>query len=218
LNAYFISGLGADKRAFQKIKLPNRFEAHHIEWIDPLPDETLPEYAVRLASQIDLKKPFVLIGLSFGGMLVSELADKIKPERSIIISSIQNSLQLPWYLRTFGKLGIHHLVPTFLIGSANAFTFWMFGISDENEKQLIRRILKDSDKKFSRWAMNAIIKWRKKDKSKNLFHIHGTNDKILPLKFTEPDVKIEGGGHFMVLSMSESLNKILESELNQISA
>jgi hypothetical protein len=35
MNAYFISGLGADKRIFSKLKLNEKINIIHIDWIAP---------------------------------------------------------------------------------------------------------------------------------------------------------------------------------------
>lgn len=40
---YFISGLGADKRAFHQLNLPG-FEKIFIDWIQPMPNETIQTY------------------------------------------------------------------------------------------------------------------------------------------------------------------------------
>jgi hypothetical protein len=47
---YFISGLGADKRAFSFLDL-SFCEPVFIEWIKPLKNETLQGYALRLGGK-----------------------------------------------------------------------------------------------------------------------------------------------------------------------
>ena len=76
MKAYFIPGLAADKRVFRHIQLPGNFTPVFLEWIAPIKDETLPQYAYRLAEQIEINEPFIIIGLSFGGMLAVEIAKK----------------------------------------------------------------------------------------------------------------------------------------------
>jgi pimeloyl-ACP methyl ester carboxylesterase len=67
MTIYCISGLGADYRVFQKLVFPSDYHVVHVEWIQPEIRETLSSYALRLLKQIDNSKPFILIGLSFGG-------------------------------------------------------------------------------------------------------------------------------------------------------
>lgn len=216
INAYFISGLGADKRAFQKIRLPQRFEIRHIEWISPLENEPLTDYCMRLAGQIDTAKPFVLIGLSFGGIVVAELAKKLKPLKSIIISSVPDSGQFPWYFKLAGRSGIHRIIPPRMLKSANGLTVYAFGIKSPEEKFLLSEIVKNIDEKYLKWAVNAILTWNSTEKPANLVHIHGTQDKTFPIRYVRPDIKIQGGRHLMVLSMADTINGVLEKELEKV--
>ena len=56
MKAYFFSGLGADKRIFQKTVLPLGYEAVFIAWILPKVKETLKDYCLRIAAQISFNK------------------------------------------------------------------------------------------------------------------------------------------------------------------
>ena len=69
MNAYFISGLGADAQMFQKTELPEGFVIHHLAWLRPLGHETFPQYAKRLAAGIDQSQPFILVPPSTGSVL-----------------------------------------------------------------------------------------------------------------------------------------------------
>jgi esterase/lipase len=55
----------------------------------------LPDYAKRFSHAIKEDEEFVLIGLSFGGMLASELAKIVSPKKLIIISSLSSYRELP---------------------------------------------------------------------------------------------------------------------------
>jgi pimeloyl-ACP methyl ester carboxylesterase len=70
---YFLSGLGADERAFQKIILPPEYEIRHIPWELIKGDETLEYYAQKLSLKIDDTQPFLLAGLSMGGIVALEI-------------------------------------------------------------------------------------------------------------------------------------------------
>ncbi|RYD69520.1 MAG: hypothetical protein EOP53_27030, partial [Sphingobacteriales bacterium] len=64
MKVYFISGLAADCRVFKRIQLPAGFESVYLDWIPPLPNESLQSYAMRMAESIDTNEPFALVGLS----------------------------------------------------------------------------------------------------------------------------------------------------------
>ena len=216
MNVYIISGLGADKRAFQNIKLPDFCVIKHVEWLIPIQNESLTDYSLRMAEDIDTKAPFVLIGLSFGGIIVTELSKILNPVKSIIISSISTRKQLPWYFKAIGMLGLHKIIPTQLFKMPNPLSNWLFGIKTKEEKDLLLQILKDIDKKYLRWSINEILTWKNNSKPKVLFHIHGTMDNMLPIRYIKPDIRIDGGRHLMLISMADIINEILESELMKI--
>ena len=63
---------------FKNIRLPDHCEPVFLEWIDPVKNETLKNYALRLAEGINTNEPFAIIGLSMGGMITSEIARTIQ--------------------------------------------------------------------------------------------------------------------------------------------
>ena len=87
MNLYFISGLGADKRVFQKLILPEVFIIHHIEWLPLRKTGNHSSRTVRqLSAQIDTTKPFSLVGLSFGGVIAVEMSKFLSPVQTVLIS------------------------------------------------------------------------------------------------------------------------------------
>src|SRR5450432_3539489 len=102
MKVYFISGLAADSRVFKYIQLPAHCEAVFLEWITPIKNESLQNYSMRLAERIDMNEPFSIIGLSMGGMMASEIACRLSPAATILISSVPSSKHLPFYFKIAG--------------------------------------------------------------------------------------------------------------------
>jgi len=71
----------------------------------------------------------------------------------------------------------------------------------------------ETDPKFLRWAIDKIVNWTNTTQPRNVFHIHGTSDRILPIKFVSCDIKIKDGGHLMILNKADQLSIILRKEL-----
>ena len=44
---------------------------------------------------------------------------------------------------------------------------------------------------------------------KSILYVHGMNDWALPIRLTDPDIRLEGGGHFPTLTHPEKINDIL---------
>jgi len=213
MNAYFISGLGADKRIFSKLKLSEKINIIHIDWIKPNKNEALEVYAERLSRIIDTSQPFALAGVSFGGMIAVEIAKILTPTMTVIISSTMISSQLPELYRFTAKLGLLKLIPAKLLKSSNKLTQnYYFGTRSGTEKALLSKIIKDTDPHFLKWAIGSILGWKNKIRPENIYHIHGTKDKILYSKTAKPDFVIENGTHFMVYQNAAEISDII-SEL-----
>lgn len=213
MKVYFISGLGADKKAFQKIKLPAGYEYVFLDWISPLPNESLADYSIRLAGNLEQHEQFILIGLSFGGMIASEIARIKKPLKTIIISSLGSVDELPWYFKRAGQLGLHKVLPVNFFKAATLLNR-VVGAGTAEDKAVIYHYVKNADPAFIRWSLNAIINWTRHDRLPGLIHLHGDQDHLLPARFTHPDFVVKNGGHLMVLNKAEEVNKILREVLS----
>jgi pimeloyl-ACP methyl ester carboxylesterase len=212
VKVYFISGLGADKRAFYKIKLPPGYQAVFLDWIVPLAGESFPDYAKRFSRSIKQDEEFVLIGLSFGGMLASEIAKIVSPKKLIIISSLSSYKELPWYFKLAGKLGIHRIISPSLYKQATIMNRFM-GAGNKEMKSIVYSYVNNIDPAFIRWSLNAIVHWSHAERLSDLVHIHGSNDHLLPYKYVKADYAIKNGGHLMVMNKAEEVNSILEKVL-----
>jgi pimeloyl-ACP methyl ester carboxylesterase len=209
MNVYFISGLGADRRAFEKISLPGCFSIHYLDWIKNRKGESLNEYAKRLAESIDTTQPFAIVGLSMGGMIASAMTQFLQPHKTILISSMGCAEEFPPLLKLARFTQIHRLIPAFLFQKPNAIAYFLFGAKSKNEKRIMDHIITTSDAAFVKWSIGAILSWKNKVRPKNLYHIHGDNDKILPIQYTKPDAVVKGGSHFMVWTKGAEVSRLL---------
>jgi pimeloyl-ACP methyl ester carboxylesterase len=213
MDVYFISGLGADKRAFQHIHLSRQFTVLHIEWIKHYRGESMNAYARRLAASIDTSRPFALVGLSFGGMIATEMATFLHPAKVILISSTYTVKELQLPVRWIGRLRLHKLVAPSWLKKATRLAHWFFGTKTTLEKKLLNQIMQDTDEGFLGWAIDVILTWKNKKQAANCVRIHGDKDRILPY-YAGADVVIRGGGHFMVFNKAKEIAPIIETSLS----
>lgn len=214
-NVYFLSGLGADERAFARLTIDKKFNVHFIKWIDPAKKESLHHYAERLLAQIDTTQPFQLVGLSFGGIMASVISDLVKPQQIILLSSRATSEPLSKFYRNLIKVTLWHPLAAPVLKSTNKFTYRFFGAHTNEERQLLKQILKDTDSGFLKWAIKQMSAWDRKEKAANLYQIHGTDDNLITPNLVKPDVWIEGGGHLMIYSHAEKVSELLNKQLSQ---
>jgi pimeloyl-ACP methyl ester carboxylesterase len=202
---YYISGLGADKRAFSFLDL-SFCEPVFVDWISPLKNESLKDYALRLRQQIKEEHPTV-VGVSFGGMLATEMAKTDGQMKAIIIASNKSAREFPAYLRVGKYFPVYKLLPGKWLktGKLN----WILGAKGEEQKKLLRAILADADPAFLKWAIGAIVNWKGKTVPLNVKHIHGTADKLLPCRYVNADFKIPGGTHLMSIDKPKEISAML---------
>lgn len=205
---YFISGLGADKRAFSFLDL-SFCEPIFIDWIKPLPKESLPQYALRLGEQISEPSP-VIVGVSFGGMLATEIAKSDASAKVIIISSNKIKKEFPKILLIGKYIPLYKWIPSTILKKAGAFRVRFFGPKGENQKKIFNQILKDTDTKFTKWAIHSILHWGNKIEPINITHIHGTSDTLLPYKLVKADYTIDKGTHLMIMNHPKEISDLLK--------
>lgn len=218
MKIYLISGLGADSEMFQKLRFPEGFEPVYINWIKPQKNESIQKYSERLSSQIDASEKFILIGLSFGGIIATEVGRILHPQKIILISSAGTHTQLPFYFKWIKSFSLHKLAPFSFLKQANFISYWFFGANTGEEKKLLKETLKKADTQFLKWAIEKILSWRNESRAENLVQIHGSKDRIIPYNKNHRDYKIANGGHLMIFSEADKVNDIIRHILDSVNA
>lgn len=205
-----LSGLGADERIFTRLEFPG-YAVVFLPWIQPKRKETLASYAQRMAQQIPENAPFLLGGISFGGMLATEITKVRKPEQLILFSTAKTYREIPLLYRVGGRLGLHRLIPNRLLKRAKGLAYYLFGVHEPADKLLLKTIMFECDPSFIRWAMGAIVRWKNTEVPENFMHIHGTMDNILPYKNVNEAIAVKHAGHFMTHTHAGEVNRVLLS-------
>lgn len=206
---YFMPGLAASSTIFENIKLPEaQFETTLLEWCLPLENESLEDYALRITKEIKHENP-VLIGVSFGGILVQEMALHIKTRKVIIISSVKSNKEFPRRMKVAKSTKVYKLFPTSLLSNVEALAKFSFGNTISKRLQLYEKFLQVRDKKYLDWAIENVILWKRDNPAENIIHIHGLQDEIFPSKYITNFIPVKGGTHIMILNKFKWLNENL---------
>jgi pimeloyl-ACP methyl ester carboxylesterase len=211
---YFMPGLAADSKVFENLEFDtNKYSLHYINWIMPLSSsENIASYASRLLHQVKEENP-VLIGVSFGGIIVQELAKFIATKKVIIISSVKHQDELPIRFKFAKKTKIYKLFPTKLIENFEDYLGLFLGKSLKKRADLYKKYLSIRSKEYLHWSIASIIKWEQTKSIENTVHIHGTNDAVFPIKNIKNVIKIEGGTHIMILTKAKKISKLIDTIL-----
>ena len=210
---YFMPGLAANSLIFERIKLPQSiFEIHLLDWETPKNSEALLEYAKRMAKLVTHQKA-VLIGVSFGGVLVQEMARYLDLRKLIIISSVKSNLELPLTMKIAKTTKAYKLMPTGLFKNMDSLPKFSFGNVLKQRIKLYQKYLSVLEKNYLDWAIEQMVLWDRVEVDKKVIHIHGDADAIFPIKNIRNCIVVKGGTHIMILSkfkwFNENLPKII---------
>ena len=205
-----LSGLATDERLFaaQRARFPNLVVP---KWIDPLPGETLPGYAARLARIVDPRGPCIVGGASFGGAVALEMATHLSAAACVLIGSVRSPAQLPWRWRVLGPL----LGPRRLHLAARCLSAMGGWCLPRTAQRGLAR-LANPRAEFIRWGTCAILNWRPSAACERIrvFQIHGAADRTLPPP-PRADVIVPGGHHALPLFNATAVNEFLERVCSQ---
>jgi hypothetical protein len=213
---YFVPGLAASAAIFEFIRLPeSTFEMHIIEWLIPeSAHESLEHYAQRMSKYVEFPNA-VLVGVSFGGVMVQEMKKYVQPKQVIIISSIKNRNEMPRSMRFAQITHAHKLLPTQAFSNLEKYERFAFTNSIKSRIHLYKKYLSMRDPLYLPWAVDTIVNWTRTEIDPEIIHIHGTDDFVFPVKYIKNFQKIERGTHVMIINKAQKISAMLEKILNE---
>jgi hypothetical protein len=202
-------GMAASPSIFKDIRLPEEtFESFWLEWFVPDKGMTLEEYALIMCKSIRHADP-VLIGVSFGGFIVQEMARHMKARKVIIISSVKQSSELPRRLLFARFTKIHKLLPTGLVNNVEILSKYAFGENLGKRLKLYEQYLSMRDTTYIDWSINQIVNWTQNEPLAGLVHIHGEKDAVFPIQYIKNCSTVKNGTHTMIIHRYKWFNERL---------
>ena len=180
-HVYFVPGMAADVSIFEFIKLPeDSFVTYTIPWKIPQKKESMEDYAKRMCEEVKHQN-CVLIGVSFGGVMVQEMSKYLKVKKLIIISSVKNRHELPKRMKIARKTKAYKLLPTAIVSKIDNWEKLAFGEFAKKRAALYQKYLSINDKRYLDWAIEKMVCWDQENEPEDLVHIHGGNDIVFPI-------------------------------------
>ena len=211
---YAIPGLGTTEKLYANTVIPG-VEIKVLHWPLPEKQDTMQSYARKFLPQINTSEPFCLLGVSFGGMLCTELSHIISPEKLFLVSTSKTRDELPWFIRFFKHVPIHKLLPEKQHRKMAYQGRWIVGFGKAYIPEFLGMVNSMAENYFQN-CINIIVNWNGTRLPKSAIHIHGDRDKLLKYKFVKADHTISGGSHAMIVFQAEEINAIIEKELQKI--
>lgn len=210
IHIYCMPGLGANPKIFEHINLPkDKFELHFLEWKIPLSiEESLEKYAVRISQEITHKNP-VLLGVSFGGILMQEVSKIITFKKIILISSIKSHHEFPNRLKLIQITKVYKFFPTKIVENLEQYTKYFLGDFLKKRAELYEMYLSVKDALYMKWAIYNVLHWQQDSAPENTLHIHGNKDHVFPSKHIKNFVLVDQGTHVMILLKAKIISDII---------
>ncbi|EMI18239.1 hypothetical protein RMSM_04843 [Rhodopirellula maiorica SM1] len=208
------SGLAADANVFtpQKVAFPQLVVP---TWPKPQPNDTLDSYCDRLAENLRSHGDAIIGGASFGGIIALHVAQRHRPLGVILIGSVRS----PAELSRIAKLS-RPLKPLVPLIPVRLLQFSCIPLTTKIASRVSRHLsglarqFRGSDPTVFKWSLARILDWNTSPVVEcPVFHIHGDRDRVLPMRYTQPDTVVAGGGHVISLTHPADVNKFIRSAI-----
>jgi pimeloyl-ACP methyl ester carboxylesterase len=211
---YFVPGMAANSQIYEHIELDSTlFETHFLEWKIPISqEETMPEYAQRMCDEITHENP-VLIGVSFGGLMVQEMSKIIPTKKVIIISSIKSNQELSKRFKVVAATKVYKLFPAKFLENIDSYIDYFLGDYQKHKIEAYKKFLSVRNADYLHWAIFNALHWQQTEEIKDIIHIHGTKDGVFPIKHIHNCIEVKNGTHAMILIKAKKISSIIRDTL-----
>jgi len=215
IHLYLMPGMAANSSIFDHINLPeSKFVLHTLDWFVPEKGISLSDYAKKMCEQIQHPEP-VLLGVSFGGLLVQEMAKHIPTRKVIIVSSVKHKDELPRRMLFAKYTKVHKLLPTGLVHNVELLAKYAFGETVTKRLELYEQYLSIRDKYYIDWSIDQIVNWNQTTPMPGLVHIHGNKDAVFPINYIKDYIPVADGTHTMIIHRYRWFNENLPTIILQ---
>ena len=214
---YCFQGQGSDFRLFDSIQVDTAlFELAFVEYGTPEKWMDMKDFAHSLINGIDTLNPYILLGVSLGGMICAELSESLNPRKTILISSAKNRNELPVRYRFQKTIPLYQLFPKKILLIGSKIMQPLVEPDRKKNKGTFKDMLNKKDAAYMKRTIHLIVTWEREMNTKKTYHIHGDNDHTLPLRHIQnPDFIVENGSHMMTLTRGTEINHILNHILSE---
>lgn len=211
---YFMPGLAAGPEIFENLQLDdNLYDFYYLKWKKPIAlEESLANYAMRMTDDVKHENP-VLVGVSFGGVLVQEMSKFLDAKKVIIVSSVKTNQELPKRFKFASMSKLYKLFPTKVVSNFENYSKFFLGKSLKKRAKIYKKYLSVRNETYLKWSIHNVLHWQQNKPLENIIHIHGTNDHVFPFKNIKNAIAIEGGTHVMILNKAKKISKIIHESL-----
>lgn len=216
MKIYQISGLGANEKVFKNLSLSKDLEIINLPWLQPEKDESLEHYAERMAEKINPNEDFLLMGVSFGGIITKEINRFLDPKFNFLISTIKNRSEMPSYMKFSSVSHVHKIIPPQFFTSDTILSYSVFRKLYKTRIADLDEVFEFRDPYYLKWSMDRIVNWQNEEELSNFVHYHGDKDILFPHSKIQDAEIIKGGSHVLIMRRGKKLSELINKKLLEI--
>ena len=222
MKVYCLPGMSTDRRVFDRLDLSEiGLEVVALPWPWWQGATSLQDFARRVAQSIPKDEPYLLLGVSMGGMVMQEVrhymtTEHHHPPRALaLISSATGPHEFPFYLKMMRGIAGWTLVRNWNLKLFSASPAFFRSVKDPALRPMNQAMVRETGAPFLRWQMKMVARWKPSAPSVVDVRIHSYKDKVLPLRNIDASSvhrKLHGT-HRLIINEVEALTKHLKELL-----
>jgi len=215
-NLILLPGIAANARTYEYLHpyFPNLYVP---PWLPLRADETLAGYARRMVDSIALQRltpPFFLGGHSFGGVLAQEMAAFIRPEALFLISSFRTHRDISRLMKVVEFMS--RPAPHWLIRALShpyRFLGPQMRRGQKEQLELLVSMFFATPLELTRWGARCSTSYAGRKLDLPIYHIHGSADPVLPVRYAKADVVLHRGTHIIPITRAAEVAEFIATRL-----
>ncbi|HAA15697.1 MAG TPA: hypothetical protein DCE41_29910 [Cytophagales bacterium] len=211
---YLIPGTGGDYRLYDQFVLEG-YDTVRLPWLEPKADDQMADLARAMAQQVDTTQPVILVGVSLGGMVATEMAEFIPVEGLVLISSAKTSEELPFQYRFQRAVPLYRLFSGRFLRNVTPLARFFVEPSSFPHRKIFNSMVSQKTDNFMKQSIRMICQWEKEtEPSTPYLHLHGTRDHTLPYRRIGKPTPIKKGSHMMVYGRGQEVGQAVQKWLD----
>ncbi len=215
---FLLPGFALDPEIFHKLKLPGA--PVFMNWLEPKPDESLETYAMRLIEKYEIQADLdtVLIGHSFGGMVMQTIASLTEVGTVVLLASVKSAEEKPLSFKMIPALPYQRWFSKAMVTQSVGLWGRFHGYNTPEKVAAFQKMVNNKSDYYMQWALQKILEWDTPDFTARLCHIHGDQDKTFFINRIKNAQIIPGGHHLLPLQKPKEVSRILNEILGKANA
>lgn len=215
IRLYLLPGLGADPRIYNNLDCGPEIDIIALDWIPVGNAKNLADYAAALHTHYALEPPYLLGGVSLGGMIAQEWARLSAPVALVLISTVVSRSEMASLIRMAGDIGMGPILRKPLLRAAGIIGDRFTSKTSEG-RALFLEMLDKSDADFMHFGAQAVTEWQPPEIEVPAVRVHGTDDKVFPSADPGSYTPIKDGTHFMIFDRGPEIGAAIRKGLEAI--